>query len=277
MLAITMFMCMCGTMFYVVVPPPTTNILILGVDTRDDSGETADIARTDSIMIMSVNPSSRKVSLMSIPRDLFIDTPNYGYLRVNTVIREAELANEGTGVTELTTALENTFGIQIDHYVRLNFEAFVDVVDAVGGLKIDVKEQIKDYDYPTEDYGTMYVEFEVGEQKMDGDTALIYARTRHSDDDYHRAARQQQVVSALMGKLTNPFYIYRWPAVIVAVLDNLETDMHLGNMISILPGIGLYGRNPDRFVIEREYLMDSGGYATPNVEAMQSWVDEHMK
>ncbi len=274
MLALTMLMCMCGTLMYVVSPPPTTNILILGIDTRADSGESASIARTDSIMILSVNPKNQKVSLLSIPRDLFIETPNYGYLRVNTIIREAELANEGTGIEELTASLENTFGIQIHHYARLNFEAFVDVVDAVGGVKIDVPKHIEDYDYPTEDYGTMYVEFNAGEQKMDGATALIYARTRHGDSDYERAARQQQVFSALIGKLINPLHLYRWPAVSSAIWENVETDMNLGNIIQIFPGIALYGRSPDRFVIDSSYI---GSGSTPDVESMKPWIESHMK
>lgn len=280
LLFLTASMCMVSTMVYVVSPPPTTNILILGVDTRADSGESTAISRTDSIMILSVNPENQKVSLLSIPRDLYINTPTYGYLRVNTVVREAELANEGTGMTELITALENTFGITIDGYTRLNFEAFVDVVNAVGGVKIDVKNRIEDYTYPTEDYGTMYIEFNPGEQKMDGETALIYARTRHGDDDYQRAARQQQVLSALMGKLTNPLNVYRWPAVMVAIWDNIETDMNAGNIITIAPGVALYGNSPDRIerlVIDRDYIMTVGGVPTPNVEAMQTWIDDHMK
>ncbi|KAB2903925.1 MAG: LytR family transcriptional regulator [Anaerolineae bacterium] len=274
MLVLSMFMCICGTLTYIVSPPPTSNILILGIDNRTDSAEPDSIARTDSIMILSINPKKQKVSVLSIPRDLFIETPNYGYLRVNTIIREAELANEGTGIEELATSLENTFGIEIDHYARLNFEAFVDVVDAVGGVKIDVPKRIEDYEYPTEDYGTMYIEFDAGKQKMDGETALIYARTRHGDSDYDRAARQQQVISALIGKLINPLNVYRWPGLLNAVWDNVETDMNLGNMIAILPGIGLYGHNPDRFVIDRDYIASG---STPNVEKMRPWIESHMK
>src|SRR5690606_16210897 len=112
------------------------------------------------------------------PRDLFINVPNYGMQRINTINVLAELDAIGSGPSLLAQSIENNFGIGVDNYVRLDFHAFVALVDAVGGLNIEVPYNLIDYDFPTEDYGTMEVRFEQGWQHMDGERALIYARTR---------------------------------------------------------------------------------------------------
>lgn len=269
-----------GLVVYVVAPPETTNILILGSDVRAGTAEEK-IARTDSIMILSINPRKHEVSIFSLPRDVFIESPTYGYLRANTVIRNAELSQEGTGIAEMVTAMEYTFGLEIDHYIRLDFEGFIEVVDALGGVKVDVPKDIVDYDYPTSDYGTMVIEFKAGEQTLDGENALIYARTRHADDDYQRAGRQQQVIQGVFYRLTNPLNIYRWPGVLAAINRNIETDMNGLEMLLLSPGILLYGRGSsqiERLVLDRDYIVrGSDGEAFPNVEALRPWFEAHMQ
>lgn len=266
-----------GLGFYAAAPPETVNILVVGIDARSGSGESDTLARTDSIMVLSVNPQNHEVSLFSLPRDVFIQSPTYGYLRSNTVVRNAELNQVGSGMAELVASMENTFGMEIHHYARVNFTAFEDVVDALGGVKIDVPKHIVDNAYPTEDYGTMRVEFFEGEQTMNGETALIYARTRHADDDYQRAARQQQVLEALFAKLSNPFHFYRYPAVLNALLQNIETDMTIADMAWVAPGILLYGNSPNQFVVDRDYIYANGGEAYPVVDSIRPWIETHLR
>jgi LCP family protein required for cell wall assembly len=95
----------------------------------------------------------------------------------------------------------NAHGMRIHHTAQVNFEGFVGIIDALGGITIDVPTHIVDYEYPTEDFGTTVVEFERGLQHMDGQRALIYARTRHADSDFGRAERQQQVLRAIVAEL----------------------------------------------------------------------------
>lgn len=268
-----------GVAYYAAVPPETTNILILGADARPGAPG-AELARTDSIMVLSVNPRGQAVSLFSVPRDVFIQSPQYGWLRANTVVRNAELSQPGSGPGAMIAAMENTFRIEVDHYVRVNFEAFVDVVDAVGGVTVDVPQRIVDNSYPTADYGTMRIEFAPGEQTLDGERALIYARTRHGDDDYRRAERQQQILSALFGELLSPAGVTRWPAVGIAVQENLETSMNGADMLSIAPGILLYGNRPsqiEQFVVERAYLRAGSAGPVPNMSALDPWLDDHLR
>lgn len=115
---------------------------------------------------------------------------------------------------------------------------------------------------------------------MDGETALIYARTRHADSDYDRAARQQQVIAAVFNELTNPLNIPRWPRVLAAILNAVETDMAMPQLVGLMPGIVLYGNSPDaveQFVIDREYIVyGNNGEALPNVDRMRPWLDVYM-
>ncbi len=282
MMMVLSTMCVCGAsmVLYVAAPPAKTNILIVGLDARP--GEDEAIARTDTVMIMSVDPANNRISLFSIPRDVMIDTPNYGKLQVNLITRNAEIDNPGSGMTELITSIENEFVIDIDHYVRMDFDALVDLVDAVGGVEIDVPRRIIDYDYPTEDGGTMVIQFEPGPQQMDGETALIYARTRHSDDDYNRAGRQQQVIQAVVKKLISPTGVFRSPAVLAAMLRNTESDMSIGHYFQIAPGVMLYGRGDsvEQFVLTREYLIAIGpGLVEPDPfdPQLNEWLDNHLR
>ena len=274
--------CLCGAtvVLYVAAPPPKTNILVVGLDARP--GDALEIARTDTVMIMSVDPENRRVSLFSIPRDVYIDTPNYGKIPINIIARNAELDNPGTGMIELMTSIENEFAINIHHYVRMDFDAVVDVVDAVGGVEIDVPKRIVDYSYPTEDYGTITIEFDPGVQHMDGETALIYSRTRHSDDDYNRAGRQQQVMQAVVKKMMSPGGLVRIPAVLSALSSHTESDMSLGHYLQVAPGIGLYGRgnSVEQLVLTREYLIVIGPSQVepdPFDAQLNEWLDTHLR
>jgi anionic cell wall polymer biosynthesis LytR-Cps2A-Psr (LCP) family protein len=177
-------------------------------------------------------------------------------------------------MTLLSQSIEANFDIDVDYYVRLDFQAFVALVDAVGGLDIEVPHNLVDTQYPTPDYGVMEVRFEAGWQHMDGERALIYARTRHADDDYQRAERQQLVISALAGKLINPF---NWPAAWIAIQSHTETNLSPVNMLFLLPPVLVNAGSIDRLVIDREYILPGDGYSVPNYEALRPFIDEHFK
>ena len=264
-----LWVCAAVMLLYVLIPPPPADILVLGLDARTGEGY---VTRTDTIILLGVQPRRLRVSALSIPRDLFINVPGYGSRRVNTVNVLGEMAEAGSGPTLLSAGITESFGVTPERYVRLNFEAFTRLVDAVGGVRIDVPRQIIDYSYPTSDYGTRVVRFEPGVQQMDGEAALAYARTRHADDDYGRAARQQQVLSALMRKLANPVH---WGPASAVIAQNVDSDMHLLQMGLYAPPMLFSGATGtlDRLVIDREYILGGANGAVPNYEKLRPWIE----
>lgn len=258
---------------YFIVPPEPLDIVILGVDARDGQGWGT---RTDSIILMNITPRSLDVSMLSIPRDVFIQVPGYGEQRINTINVLGEQETPDTGGPALVKAsLQESFGVEVDRYVRLDFDAFVELVDAVGGVTIDVPKRIVDYEFPTRDGGIMQIEFEPGRQKMDGKRALQYARTRHQDDDYQRAARQQQVVDALVRKLTNPLQIINWPRVLYVLRSHTDTDLSVWNMLETGPALLLGWSGREERVLNREDLIGmAAGYWVPDYDAILPWISE---
>ncbi|GAB4508477.1 MAG: hypothetical protein OHK0046_01040 [Anaerolineae bacterium] len=260
----------CGgcMLIYLVLPLPPTDVLVLGVDARPGEGY---VTRTDSVILVGIQPPAQ-ISLLSIPRDVFISVPEYGLERINAVNVLGEMEQVGYGPELLKQSIALSFGVQVEHYVRLNFQAFEDLIDAVGGVTINVERAIVDDFYPTDDYNTQQVRFEVGEQHMDGATALIYARTRHSDDDYFRAERQQQVVEAFTRKLINPL---TWPAVLSVLTRAVDTDLSPFDMLRIAPAVLAGAGQMERLVIDREYIRPIERGAAPDYEKLNPWIEAH--
>jgi len=203
------------------VPSPT-NILILGIDRRPGEGNAV---RTDTMLLLHADPANRRLVLLSIPRDLWINIPGRGEGRINTAHVFGELESPGNGPLRAAEAVSYNFGVPIHHSLRLDFDAFREVIDAAGGIEIDVPTPLVDNAYPTADYGTMRIEIPAGLQHMDGETALQYARSRHSSSDFDRAARQQQIFVALVKKLTRPSGWFLIPRVYQAFQNAVETDL----------------------------------------------------
>jgi LCP family protein required for cell wall assembly len=235
---------------YVIAPPPRTNILILGLDSRPGEGV---ITRSDTIILATVDPAQPYVGMLSIPRDLYVTIPGYGENRINSAHIFGENAAAGGGIPLARATIEQNFGIPVDHTVRLSFTAFVAIIDAAGGIDVDVPYQFIDYEYPTPDYGTMVVEFRTGSQHMDGERALQYARIRHGSSDFERAERQQQVITALISTLTKPANWWRLPDVAVAFTSNVETDLTLFDAVMMGPAVLWVGpQGMDRQVLSRD-------------------------
>jgi LCP family protein required for cell wall assembly len=275
LMALSCLLCFGSFALFFADPPPQTNILILGGDARPGTNEER-IARTDSIMIMSIDPDDNQVSMLSVPRGMYVESPNYGLIMANTVVRNAEVFEPGTGEAEMITTMEQTFGIEIDHTVRISFEGFVELVDAVGGIEIDVPKRIVDRQYPTHDGGTIEISFEPGRQEMDGERALQYARTRHQDDDYGRASRQQQVMEALTRKLANPL---NWSQAWEVIEKNYETDLTAEEAFRLMPALILYGRGDSltQLVINTDYMIVIDGKLRADLAKLDDWLNEHLR
>ncbi len=265
-------LCGLALVIYLVLPPAHTDILVVGVDSRAGEGWQT---RADSIMLVGVDPAHLRVGLLSIPRDLSFDTPGYGWQHINVVHALGEAEAPGGGPRLLADTLAGSFGAAPDRYVRLNFDGFVRLIDAVGGITVDVERRIEDFNYPTADYGVQTVVFESGVQHMDGERALMYARTRYADDDYRRAERQQQVISALLGKLVNPAH---WPSALVALNQAVETDLTLWDLAALAPTVLINRGQFDRMVIDREYITaNAAGAAVPDYARLEPYLREHFR
>src|SRR5690606_5157541 len=244
---------------YVLFPPAPLDLVILGVDARPGQGY---LTRTDSVMVLNITPAEGKVSLLSIPRDVFITVPGYGEQRINTINVLGEQETPGSGGPALVKAsLQASFGISVERFIRLDFDGFIALIDALGGVEIDVPKQIVDYEYPAPGGGIITIEFQPGRQHMDGERALQYARTRHQDDDYRRAERQQQVVDALVRKLANPLQVFNWPRIAYVLQSHTDTDLSVWNMLEVGPALLLGWSGRESRVLDRDDLIGmAAGY-----------------
>lgn len=221
-----------------------TNFLIVGIDTRPDSGG----LNTDTMMVVSYNYDTNNLVMISVPRDLTVDVGNGSYNKINSVYYFGEAKEKGTGLKVLQDKISQVTGIDIQYYAMVNYDAFVDIIDAVGGVDINVEKSFKDVCYPSTkgekgsylancgEYAKSYwktVSFAEGVQHMDGETALEFSRSRHGTytdsgadvTDYGRAAHQQQVLLAIKDKvlststLTSPKALM---GIISSVADNIK-------------------------------------------------------
>ena len=200
------------------------NVLLLGMGGLGHDGPYL----TDTIMIVSIKPSTNDIAFISIPRDLGVEVGNYGVKKVNSANAIGETIKKDWGGAYATQVISKTFDIDIPYYIRIDFQAFADIIDEVGGIRVDVDRSFTDYLYPTEDDGYQTISFKKGTQTMDGATALKFARSRHGNNgegsDFARAARQQKIIQALKDKILS-FSTLTNPVKIKHIMDDLEKHM----------------------------------------------------
>lgn len=208
------------------------NILLIGLDSSSNlRGQ-----NTDVIIIVSVNKDTKQVSLLSIPRDLWVYIPTHAWSRINTAHRMGYvLGYPGEGPGLLTKTIEVNFGIHLDHWARIDFEGFKQVVDKLGGVDMTVACPVNLRYKPPDSDGEEELELEPGIHHMDGETALRYVRTRRGTSDFDRARRQQQFLKALWDQTRSPDIIPRIPGLWSALKDSVKTDLGLGDILSLAP------------------------------------------
>jgi len=168
------------------------NILLLGSDTRG----TDEVARSDTMILVTVNPETKQVSMLSIPRDLLVSIPNYGQDKINAAYAYgSQTSYTGAGLAVAT--VEYNFGVTIDYFAEVDTFGMASIIDTLGGVTLDVDAPIKDDEYPGAGNNYMRVIFHTGLQHMNGTQAVQFARTRHDDNDFARGNRQQQLLRAL--------------------------------------------------------------------------------
>ncbi|MBN1658452.1 MAG: LCP family protein [Anaerolineae bacterium] len=259
-----------------------TNILLLGVDRRSGDDWTY---RTDTIIVVTLDPALHTAGLLSIPRDLQVSIPGYGEDRINTANVWGylhEMPGGGPALAEAT--VEANFGIAIDGYVMLDFYAFERIVDALGGIDVYVSETLHDTHYPDPRPGDPHayttIHFDPGWHQMDGARALQYARSRMSTSDFDRARRQQEIMVAVRDRALSLDALLRWPAVAAAVLDSVETGLGPAELAALaLCGARVDPEAVERLVLEQPYVYgyqraDGAAVQLPNWELIQPAVAE---
>jgi LCP family protein required for cell wall assembly len=205
------------------------NILFMGIDQRP--GEST-ACRTDTMILISVNPRDMSVSLLSIPRDLWVPIPGRAEDRINTAHYWGEVDDyPGGGPALAKHTVRYNFGVPVHYYVRLNFTGFERIIDAIGGIDVNVPETIYDTQYPGENYEYTTLEIPAGQHHFDGEMALKYARTRkgNGDGDFSRMKRQQQVILAVRDQVLSlpnlPHLVMQLPQLAREMGDSLDTDI----------------------------------------------------
>ncbi len=200
------------------------NILLLGMGGPGHDGPYL----TDTNIIVSIKPSSKEVAMISVPRDLGVNIPGSGTRKINYADAWGETQQKGQGGEYARQIFDKTFAIDIPYYIRVDFKAFVELIDEVGGLTIDVTNSFTDTMFPGENNSYITISFSKGPQTMSGERALQYARSRHGNNgeasDFARAKRQQQVLVALKEKLLS-FGTYTNPVKVKSIMDSLTTHV----------------------------------------------------
>lgn len=202
------------------LPENQLNILMLGVD---DFG--ANNFRTDVIILASINPKHKSVSLISFPRDLYVTIPGYWSNRINTAWALG-------GFDLLAQTLEVNFGIRPDNYMMVNYNGFKDVVNSLGGIDVNVTEELQD---ACEMDPSGWCVFEPGETHMNGGEALWYARSRKTTSDFDRNRRAQDVVMAIFSKAVSLNMLIKVPELYSLYREYVDTDVQLLDVLPLLP------------------------------------------
>lgn len=210
------------------------NILITGIGWGDHDGANL----TDTIIFTSLHPKTKTVSMLSLPRDLYVEYPLKGHGKINEIYMRSILAKESPAqaMGRLGDKLREITWEKMDHYLSIDFSGFTKFIDLLGGIEVDVPHELIDRQYPDNNWGYTTFAIQKWPQVLDGATALKYARSRHSTDDFDRSLRQQLVIKAVKDKLfsmdilSSPTKI---KSLYYAVVSHIKTDLTMGQLASL--------------------------------------------
>ncbi len=259
-------------------PAGVRNILLLG----SDMPSTEHVGRTDTIVIVSIDPGLPSVSLLSIPRDFYAWIPGYGFNKINTAYSRASRINyPGGGPGLIKATIEYNLGIRIHYYALVGFDDFIKIVDALGGVDVSVECPLSDtFPDPAAPEGQTDVDWDPGIHHLDGKHALWYARSRWSTHDFDRHRRQQQVLRGLYHQALTLDIIPKIPQLWGVLNESVSTDLGLNDLINLAnTGSQLDLANvKSRFVgrsVLQTWTAPNGAYVlVPYYEALGPLVEE---
>ncbi len=189
--------------------PGRMNVLIIGLDRAPEG---TSVARSDTLILTSVQPHRPYAAMLSIPRDLWVEIPGVGYNRINTAHFFAEGTRTGSGPAAAISTIEHNFGIDINEYIRLEFDGLVRFVDALGGVPISLESPVG--------------KLGAGEYVLSGEQALAYVRDRSGTDDFFRMEHGRMFIQAVMKRMSQPSTWPRIPLALFQLSRNIETSLN---------------------------------------------------
>lgn len=246
------------------------NILLLGIGGPGHDGPYL----SDTNIILSIKPSTKEVAMISVPRDLGVNIDNHGVRKINAADAFGEAQTPGAGGEYARQIFAKNFDLDIPYYIRVDFKAFQEIVDEVGGVTVNVPRTFSDSEFPGENFSYRTISFNAGLQTMNGATALDFARSRHGNNgegsDFARSHRQQIILSALKEKLlsfgtyTNPVHVQN---ILSSLSNHITTNLNFGQMM-YLANLGKDAdKNIKTLVIDngnngflKSYIADSGAF-----------------
>lgn len=228
------------------------NILFIGVDARE--GEDAQKTRSDTMMLVSIDTKNKQIKLTSFLRDMYVEIPGYRSDKLNA-------AHSHGGTQLLVDTLEYNFKIDIDNYMLVSFDMFTSIIDALGGVDVEITKREADYinsdDHMDESAGEAFagVTLSAGKQHFSGAQALWYSRIRYLDSDFYRTARQRKVITAVVRKAatTSPFKLLN---MLEDVMPMVQTDLTTDE----LTDLGLHALTYLRYDIAQQQIPADGTY-----------------
>ena len=235
-----------GTSLLDVVAKNRINILVLGVDERAD-----DVGRSDTSFVVTLDTEDKKITVLSIPRDSRVKIAGHGWDKFNHAF-----AFGGLPLSKSTA--ENLLGVSIHYTVTIDFKGFMRMIDALGGITIDVEKRMR-YSDPYDDDGGLVIDLYPGVQRLSGKEAIKYVRYRDEEGDIGRVARQQKFLKALLKELASPQTVVRLPELAKEFYGAVKTDMPLSKILKLLPAV---------------QEAASSGLATATVPGAPLWIKE---
>jgi LCP family protein required for cell wall assembly len=212
------------------------NFLLLGHGGAGHAGPEL----TDTIIFTSFRPSTSEIGMMSLPRDLIVAIPGYGYRKINHVNAYGELDETGSGAEVTADLIGEVLDQTVHYYIKVDFDGFEELLESIGGVDVYVDNAFTDYSYPTSNDLIQTVSFEEGWQHMDAETALQYSRSRHGTNgegsDFARSRRQQKVILAVKEKVLSPAVLLspgKLNRMIEIFQENVETNLTFWEMLKL--------------------------------------------
>lgn len=200
------------------------SVLLLGIDSRP--GETVKQARSDAMVLATVNRTNKTVKLLSIPRDSYVNIPGHGYDKITHA--------HAFGGADLTlSTVEDLLDIPVDFVIQSNFKAFKEIVNELNGVSINVKDEYVVKQVLKDTKGK--VQLQTGTHTLDGDQALAYVRTRKADSDLMRGQRQMEVLKAIFDKSKSLTSIPSYDNIIDTLGDNVATNLSMKELVGLFP------------------------------------------
>jgi LCP family protein required for cell wall assembly len=240
------------------------NVLLLGIGGKNHDGPYL----SDTIVIVSVKPSTKQVAFISVPRDLQVYMDGYGWRKINDANALGESVNPGYGPEFARQVISKTFDIPLHYYVRVDFNGFAKIIDILDGITLTVDNTFTDYTYPAANYKYQTISFRAGENTMNGETALKFVRSRHSimnneGSDFARSKRQQKVLLAVKEKILNKSFFLnpqKISEVLATLQEHMATDMRaweIATFAMLAPRVDqhtmihfVFDNSPENFLID---------------------------